>query len=121
MRYCVTESTLIEGRPRLLCGVVLAAVAYSCSLSTLSAQSQSQPTVVPPPALANCYKRFRLAEIDAQVPHQRGAMVEFCSDVETSCKTNTESLADCDRAIARLDRSLASATAVMKGVSRPGT
>jgi hypothetical protein len=123
MRFCAIKGTLIAAQQRLPSGVVMAAVAASCCLLPLAAKSQSlqaQPLAASHPAVENCFKRFRLAEISAQVPHQRGAMTELCSDIEISCKADPDARSDCARAIARLDRSLASATAAMNGVSRTG-
>jgi hypothetical protein len=92
----------------LLASSVGSACAQSAQAASEKVHSQLNATFVPHPALLDCQKRFRLAEISAQIPHQAQTMVEFCSSIKTACVNSGERTADCDKAISRLDRLLVS-------------
>ena len=51
---------------------------------------------------AECRKRFRLAEISAQVPHEPGSMQEVCMTVANSCVKGDENSKDCRLALANI-------------------
>jgi hypothetical protein len=92
----------------LLASVAGSVFAQSTPTVAEKVHSQLNPTLAPHPALLDCQKRFRLAEISAQIPHQAQTMAEFCSSVKTACMNSGERTADCEKSISRLNRILAS-------------
>jgi hypothetical protein len=92
----------------LLASSLGSACAQSALTLSEKVHPQLNPTLAPHPALLDCQKRFRLAEISAQTPHQAQTMAEFCSSVKTACMNSGERTADCEKSISRLNRLLAS-------------
>lgn len=87
--------------PVLIACVVL--IGSQAQAQTLTSTKSGQAT-----PLSECQKRFRLAEIDAQQPHEPGTMKELCMTVELSCTAGEVGSSDCTKAIADIGRTISS-------------
>jgi hypothetical protein len=87
-------------------GIVTAIFFIACHPSVTAAQTTSTGASNP---LADCNKRFRLAEISAQVPHEAGTMAEACLTIATSCLVGQELTKDCRSAMDNIPTIIANA------------
>jgi hypothetical protein len=119
----VVQSAGMLAAPLCNRGKWVIAVYALCTFPSIGHSQQTQSVLGPTQTLHSqllaCQRRFRLAEMSAHTPHQPQAMAEFCMDVDLSCKGTGERSVDCVKAVAALDRLLASAARSMSANSTP--
>lgn len=87
-----------------VCAVIVAATLSTATIAQTFASGQAKSAH---PALADCQKRFREAANSANVAVVPTTMAEVCLTVEQSCKPETESNSDCQKALASADKHVA--------------